>query len=276
VLKKEIIMKTVISNDGTPIAFDKSGQGPALILVGGATATRGAATSLAAALTPDFTVYTYDRRGRGDSGDTLPYAVEREVEDIDALITEAGGKAFVLGHSSGAALALEAARLLPTRITKLALYEPPFIIDNSRPPAPADYTQRLNELVSSGHRGEAVELFMTVVGGPDAMIVQMRQSPMWPGLEALAHTLAYDAAIMGDTMRGNPLSLRKWSTVAAPTLVMDGTVFFGREEGHKFMRHAAQEITAIIPGAQHRILEGQDHGPADDVLVPVLKEFFLG
>lgn len=269
-------MKTVFSKDGTPIAFDKPGQGPALILVSGATATREAATSLAAALAPDFTVYAYDRRGRGDSGDTAPYAVEREVEDIDALITEAGGKAFVLGHSSGAVLALEAARLLPTRIMKLALYEPPFIIDNSRPPAPADYIQRLNELIASGRRGDAVELFMTVVGSPPEMMAQMRQSPMWPRLEALAHTLAYDAAVMGDTMRGNPLSLRKWSTVTVPTLVMDGTVFFGREEGHEFLRHAAQEITAIIPGAQHRTMEGQDHGPADDVLVPALKAFFLG
>lgn len=268
-------MKTVISKDGTPIAFDKSGQGPALILVSGATATRGAAASLAAALAPDFTVYAYDRRGRGDSGDTLPYAVEREVEDIDVLITEAGGKSFVLGHSSGAVLALEAARLLPTRIMKLALYEPPFIIDNSRPPAPADYTQRLNELISSGRRGDAVELFMSVVGVSAEMMAGMRQSPMWPGLEAVAHTLAYDGAIMGDTMRGNPLSLRKWSTVTVPTLVMDGTVFMGREEGHEFLRHAAQEIAAIIPGAQHRTLEGQDHGPTDDVLVPALKAFFL-
>lgn len=268
-------MKTVISKDGTHIAFDRSGHGPALILVGGATATREAAASLAAALAPDFTVFAYDRRGRGDSGDTAPYAVEREVEDIDALITEAGGKAFVLGHSSGAVLALEAARLLPTKITKLAVYEPPFIIDNSRPPAPEDYTQRLNELISSGRRGDAVELFMTVVGSPAEMMVMMRQSPMWPGLEALAHTLAYDGAIMGGTMRGNPQSLKKWSTVTVPTLVMDGTVFFGREEGHEFLRHAAQEIAAIIPGAQHRTLEGQDHGPADDVLVPVLREFFL-
>src|SRR4051812_5066097 len=137
--KRGNTMRTVISKDGTPIAFDQSGQGPALILVAGATATRLAEASLAAALASHFTVFAYDRRGWGESGDTAPYAVEREVEDIEALINEAGGAAFVFGHSSGAVLALEAARLLLTKITKLAVYEPPFIIDDSRPPAPEDY-----------------------------------------------------------------------------------------------------------------------------------------
>src|SRR5437899_8256880 len=141
-------MRKVISKDGTPIAFDQSGQGPAIILVAGATATRLAAASVAAALAPHFTVFAYDRRGRGESGDTAPYAVEREVEDIEALITEAGGSAFVFGHSSGAVLALEAARLLPSKITKLAMYEPPLIIDDSRPPAPANSVLHLNERVS--------------------------------------------------------------------------------------------------------------------------------
>ena len=269
-------MRKVISKDGTPIAFDQSGQGPALILVAGATATRQAEASIAAALAPDFTVFAYDRRGRGDSGDTLPYAVEREVEDIEALIDEAGGSAFVFGHSSGAVLALEAARLLPDKITKLALYEPPFIIDDSRPPSPQDYVPHLTELVSSGRRGEAVEYFMTVVGTPSEMMAQMRQSPMWPGLEEVAPTLAYDGAIMGNTMRGDPSSLKKWSGVTVPTLVMDGTVFMGREDSHVFMRHGAQELANILPNAQHRTLEGQDHGPADNVLAPALKEFFLG
>jgi len=269
-------MRKVISKDGTPIAFDQSGQGPAIILVAGATATRLAEASLAAALAPHFTVFAYDRRGRGDSGDTAPYAVEREVEDIEALITEAGGSAFVFGHSSGAVLALEAARLLPTRITKLALYEPPFIIDDSRPPAPQDYAKRLTELVSSGRRGEAVEYFMTEVGTPAEMMAQMRQSPMWPGLEAVANTLPYDITIIGDTQSGDPLTLRKWADVTVPALVMDGTVFLGREDSHVFMRHGADELANILPDAQRRTLEGQDHGPADDVLAPALKEFFLG
>ncbi len=268
-------MKKVLSRDGTAIAFDRSGQGPALILVGGATVTRQAEAGLAAALAPHFTVFAYDRRGRGDSGDTAPYAVEREVEDIDALIGEAGGTAFVFGHSSGAVLALEAARLLPTRIPKLALYEPPFIIDDSRPPAPTDYVARLTQLVAEGRRGDAVALFMTVVGMPAEAIAQMRQSPMWPGLEAIAPTLAYDGTIIGNTESGDPSTLRKWASVRVPTLVMDGTVFLGSEEKHTFMRNAATELARVLPHARHRTLEGQDHGPADDVLVPALVEFFL-
>ncbi|HEX3640488.1 MAG TPA: alpha/beta hydrolase [Ktedonobacteraceae bacterium] len=269
-------MRKVISKDGTPIAFDQSGQGPVLILVAGATATRFAEAELAAALAPHFAVCAYDRRGRGDSGDTAPYAVEREVEDLDALITEAGGTAFVFGHSSGAVLALEAARLLPTKITKLAVYEPPFIIDESRPAAPQDYASHLIELVSSGRRGEAVEYFMREVGAPAEMIAQMRQSPMWSGLEEVAYTLAYDVTIMADTQRGKPLPRDKWACVTVPTLVMDGTVFLGREEHHGFLRHGAQELATILPNARHRTLEGQDHGPADEVLVPALKAFFLG
>ncbi len=175
----------------------------------------------------------------------------------------------------GAVLALEAARLLPTKITKLALYEPPFIIDDSRPPAPEDFAAHLTELVAAGRRGEAVEYFMTNVGSPAEMVAQMRQSPMWPGLEELAHTLAYDVTIIGDTESGDPLSLRKWAGVTVPTLVMDGTVFFGCEESHVFMRHGAQELANILPDAQHRTLEGQDHGPADEVLVPALQGFFF-
>src|SRR5437763_4329233 len=166
IYKRRNTMRKVISKDGTPIAFDRSGHGPTLILVAGATATRLAEASLAVALAPHFTVFAYDRRGRGDSGNTAPYAVEREVEDIDALINEAGGAAFVFGHSSGAVLSLEAARRLSTKITKLAVYEPPFIIDDSRPPAPQDYAPHLMALVSSGRRREAAAYCMTEVGAP--------------------------------------------------------------------------------------------------------------
>lgn len=269
-------MRKVISKDGTPIAFDRSGRGPALILVAAASATRLDQTSLAAALAPYFTVFAYDRRGRGDSGDTLPYAVEREVEDIDALIQEAGGSTFVFGHSSGAVLGLEAARLLPARIMKLAVYEAPFIIDDSRPPTPKDFLARLNGLLAEGRRGDAVELWQKNIGIPAEMIAQMRQWPMWAGLEANAATLPYDMMIMGDTQSGSPLPLRKWASVTVPTLVMDGTLFLGREDGHAWMRHGADELARILPDAQRRTLAGQDHGPADEVLVPALKEFFTG
>jgi pimeloyl-ACP methyl ester carboxylesterase len=269
-------MKSVISKDGTRIAFDQSGQGPALILVAGASATRMDEASVAAALVPYFTVFAYDRRARGDSGDTPPYSVEREVEDIEALIDEAGGSAFLFGHSSGAVLALEAARLLPGTVTKLAVYEPPFIIDDSRPPAPADFASHLNELVSSDRRGEAIEAFMTFVGTPPEMIAQMRQSPMWPRMEADAQSFVYDATVVADTERGDPSALKKWESTTVPALVMDGTVFLGRPERHEFMRHGADELARVLPNAQRRTLDGQDHGPAVDVLVPALREFYLG
>ena len=264
-------MRTVRSKDGTPIAFDQSGQGPTLILVNGATATRLAAVSLAAALVPHFTVFAYDRRGRGDSGDTLPYAVEREVEDIDALISEAGGSACVFGHSSGAVLALEAARLLPNKIEKLALYEPPFIIDDSRPPVPSDYVAHLNELLAAGRRRETVEYFFSdAMRLPAEMLAQMQQSPMWPQLEAVAHTIPYDGTIMGDTMRGNPATLRKWAAVSVPTLVMVGGA------SPTFFHTGTRALAELLPHAQYRALAGQNHGPADDVLVPALQAFLLG
>src|SRR5260370_4912655 len=185
VYKKGNTMRTVICKDGTPIAFDQSGHGPALILVAGATATRLAEASLAAALAPHFTVFAYDRRVRGDSGDTAPYAVEREVEDLDALITEAGGKAFVFGHSSGAVLGLEATRLLPDKIEKLAIYEPPFIIDDSRPPVTRDYVPHLNELIAAGGPSEDVEYFLIdPMPVPADMVAQMRNPPRWPPIQA--------------------------------------------------------------------------------------------
>ena len=216
-------------------------------------------------------MFAYDRRGRGDSGDTSPYAVEREVEDIDALITEAGGSAYVFGHSSGAVLALEAARLLKGRIEKLAMYEPPFIIDDSRPPIPQDYVPHLNKLISEGRRSEAVEYFMIdVVLVPAEMVAQMRSTPMWPQIEAVAHTIPYDGAIMGDTMSGNPATLKKWASVTVPTLVMVGGA------SPAFFHNGAQTLVDILPNATLRTLAGQDHGPADDVLAPVLVEFFKG
>jgi pimeloyl-ACP methyl ester carboxylesterase len=262
-------MNKVTSKDGTTVAFDQSGQGPALILVAPATATRFAQASLAASLSPHFTVFAYDRRGRGDSSDTRPYAVEREVEDLDALITYAGGSAFVFGHSSGAVLALEAARLLPSKIKKLALYEPPFIIDNSRPPIPQDYVPHLNELIAAGRREEAVEYFMIdAMLVPSEMVAQMRNTPMWPQLVAVAHTIPYDGIIMGDTMSGNPSTLRKYASVTVPTLVMVGGA------SPAFFHNGTQTLANILPHAQHRTLPGQTHGPADEILVPVLIEFF--
>jgi pimeloyl-ACP methyl ester carboxylesterase len=231
---------------------------------------------VAAALAPYFTVFAYDRRGRGGSGDTAPYAVEREIEDLDAIIKAAGGPSYVFGHSSGAVLALDAALAIASKITKLAIYEPPFIVDASRPPMPEDFTRRLTELVAAGRRGDAVAYWQTQLGVPAEAIAHMRQSPMWAGLEAVAPTLPYDATIMGDTQRGDPAPLRKWASVAVPTLVMDGTVMMGSEEAHAFMRHGADALASVLPNAQRLTLEGQDHGPSDEALVPALREYFLG
>ncbi len=261
-------MHKVTSKDGTAIAFDKTGQGPAIILVGGALSDRSAAAAAAPLLAPHFTVFAYDRRGRGDSGDRAPYAVEREVEDIAALIKEAGGSAFVFGHSSGAVLALEAAAR-GLAITRLALYEPPFIVDDSRPPLPKDYVAQLDKLVSAGRRGDAVEYFMTeAVGVPDDMLAQMRDMPMWAEMERMAHTLAYDGKIMGDNMAGNSLRAKQWASVTAPTLVMDGGA------SPAWARNAVQAVADALPNAQRRTLEGQTHGADPAALAPILVEFF--
>ncbi len=259
--------KTVISRDGTPIAFDQSGQGPALILVAGALNTR-ASSSLAARLAPHFTVFNYDRRGRGESGDTLPYAVEREVEDIDALITEAGGSAFLFGHSSGGALALDAAlQLGGEKVKKLAIYEVPYNDAREFQRAWRVYIQRLTELLSVDRRGDAVALFMQFVGTPAEQIEGMRQSPAWPTLEAIGPTLAYDhTAIMGEDLS---VPIERAAQVRMPTLVMNGDASF------PFMYETARTLSQAIPHAQFRTLQGQDHGPADEVLAPVLEEFFL-
>lgn len=261
---------SVRSADDTPIAFDRTGDGPPLILVGGALSDRTSAAPLAALLTPRFTVYAVDRRGRGDSGDTPPYAVEREVEDLEALIDDAGGSAFVFGHSSGAALAIEAAvRGLP--ILKLALYEPPFIVDDSRAPLPDDYVRTLQELASTGRPGDAVAYFMTTgVGLPSETVEQMRHAPMWPVMEALAHTLVYDGAVMGTNMSGRPLPHEWASAVTMPTLVMDGG------NSPTWQTHAVDALGALLPDVRRRTLEGQDHGADPEVLAPILTDFFVG
>ena len=266
-------MNTVASKDGTSIAFDRSGKGPALILVGGAFQHRALDPStarLAELLSPNFTVFRYDRRGRGDSGDTAPYAVEREIEDVDALIQDGGGTAFLFGMSSGAVLALDAAAH-GLAVTKLALYEPPFIVDDSRPPLPDDYRERLTGLLAMVRRGDAVELFMTEgVGVPAEAVAPMRDMPFWSGLEAVAHTLPYDAAIMGDTLSGSPLPAERWAGVTIPTLVADG------DASPAWVRNAVAALVETLPDARRRTLEGQTHEVDPEVLAPVVEEFLAG
>jgi pimeloyl-ACP methyl ester carboxylesterase len=260
-------MHAATSSDGTTIAFDRSGHGPPVIFVGGALTDRSASEPMAALLDPHFTVFSYDRRGRGDSGDTPPYAVQREIEDIGALIDEAGGSASVVGGSSGAVLALEAAAGgLP--ITRLALYEPPFIVDDSRAPLRSDYVTTLTELAAAGLRGDAVEFFMTEgVEVPADVVAEMRSAPYWAALENVAHTLAYDGAVMGDMMSGTPLPLRRFASVEVPTLVIDGGA------SPAWARSAVAAIVDVLRNAQRRTLEGQTHDVAPEALAPVVGEF---
>jgi pimeloyl-ACP methyl ester carboxylesterase len=263
--QKENIMGKVISKDGTSIAYNQSGNGSPIILVDGAMCYRafGPMEKLSALLSEHFRVFTYDRRGRGESGDTAPYAVEREIEDIEALINEAGGSAFVYAISSGAGLALSAAAR-GLAIKKLALYEPPFTLAGLGQRQSEEYVTRLNELVSAGRQGEAVELFMTRTGMPPEAIAQMRNAPMWPMFEAIAPTLVYDAIIMGDSS----VPTEQAATVLVPTLVMDGGA------SPAWMREAAQAVADVLPHAQHRTISGQTHDVEASALAPVLEEFF--
>ncbi|MGN7356743.1 alpha/beta fold hydrolase [Paenibacillus sp. SAF-054] len=265
-------METVISKDGTQIAYIKQGSGPALILVSSAAADHQDAERLAKQLSAHYTVFNYDRRGRGRSTDIAPYAVEREVEDIGALIEIAGGQASLFGSSSGAVLALEAANVLGDRVAKLYLFEPPFIINDSRKPVPADYVLQLNSLTEAGKKSEAVEYFAAeALGIPGEFIDYMKVDPSWNKMEDLSHTLAYDGLIMGSTQSGKPLPTNRW-VVNIPTLIMAG----GNSE--VVFREAAQALGKLLPKATIHTLAGQDHSAvimAPEVLAKTVADFDL-
>jgi pimeloyl-ACP methyl ester carboxylesterase len=255
-----------MSADGTLIAFEQMGAGPPLVLVAGASCDAARMRPTAEHLARDFAVINYDRRGRGASGDTLPYAVEREVEDLAALIARAGGRASVYGHSSGAALALHAvAAGLP--IDRLILHEPPYSpdIEDHRREA-REYGRQLEAMLAEGRRGDALELFFTLVMPPD-MVGEMRRGPGWPALEALAHTLAYDSALMGDVSRGGAVPTDVAARVTVPTLVLVGGA------SPDWMIDVGREVADTVQDGQHRILDGQEHVVPPEVLAPVLKEF---
>jgi pimeloyl-ACP methyl ester carboxylesterase len=249
-------MDRVTSRDGTGLAVDRSGAGPALILVLGAFNDRAAGAPLAQSLAPRFTVYNYDRRGRGASGDTAPYAVEREIEDLEALIAAAGGAAAVFGYSSGALLALRAAAH-GLALSRLALYDPPPAGGRA-----GQLAQPLADLIAAGRRGEAVELFQTgAVGLPPAVVAQMRTAPFRPALERIAHTLVYDATLLQALPPGLLASVR------LPTLVLDG------EHSHPALRAAAHALAGALPNARYQTLPGQGHDLAPDVVAAALAEF---
>jgi pimeloyl-ACP methyl ester carboxylesterase len=264
-------MESVTSRDGTEIAFDRHGEGSPVVLVGGAFQHRDIdppTAQLASLLGERFSVYHYDRRGRGDSGDAEAYSPEREIEDLEALIDLAGGPASVFGNSSGAVLALDAAAS-GLAIERLTLYEPPFIVDDSRPPVPEDYREQLVKLISAGRRDEAVGLFLTGPAEvPAEFVAQMRNAPIWPAFESVAHTLAYDAAFVEGTQGGWPLPAGRWDSVTMPTLVLDGGA------SPTWVRNAALAIAGLLPDARRSTLEGQTHEVDPEVLAPVLKDFF--
>jgi len=261
-------MNKVTSADGTPIAFERFGAGRPVIVVGGATCDRAMTRPLAERLAQHFNVINYDRRGRGDSGDTAPYAVEREIEDLGALVAEAGGTASVYGHSSGAGLALHAAAFgLP--IAKLVLHEPPFVPDGEEERRTSrEYAEKLKAILAEGHRGDAVELFMTIVGTPLEMVGQMRSEPWWAGMEAVAPTLAYDSEVMGDVSRGGTIPADLVGAVTVPALVLCGGA------SPAWMIDIGRQIADALPHGQLSALEGQEHVVAPEVLAPVLVEFF--
>jgi pimeloyl-ACP methyl ester carboxylesterase len=262
-------MGRVTSRDGTSIAYDKVGQGPAVILTG----NRGENAPLAAELAERFTVYNYDQRGMGDSGDTQPYAVAREIEDIDALIEVAGGSAHLYGISAGGALALEAAAAGST-IDRLAVYEVPYGLTGG-PKQWREYVDKLTALLAEGRRGDAFALFMRMAGSPAEDVAAVRVSPFWPACEAIAHTRAYGAACLGED--GEPPAARL-ATIGQPTLVMTGD----RLDPHMAelpadaFRRAADAIAASLPNAERQTIEGQTHMVEAKAIAPALVRFFGG
>jgi pimeloyl-ACP methyl ester carboxylesterase len=255
-------METARSADGTALAYEVEGQGPPLVVVTGAFNDRKTTADLAALLAADFTVLRYDRRGRGDSGDAPAYAVEREVEDLAAIIDAAGGGAFAYGHSSGAALALlTAASGVP--ITKLVAYEPPYRVDGGGDPGLAD---RLWADVAAGDRVGAVKRFLAeAIGVPPEAVAVAEHWPDWPGMLAIAHTLPYDLTLVGDG--SVPSSL---AAVAVPTLVLHG------DRSFDWIVDGMAELVRTIPSAIGRVMIDQDHGVAPEVIGPELRAFFLG
>jgi len=265
-------MPAAISNDGTSIAYERAGSGPGLVLVGGGLDDGSENAPLVGELASDFTVLNYARRGRGQSGDTGPYAVEREVEDLAALIAEAGGSAHVYGVSSGGALALEAAAA-GLAIDRLAVYEVPYNLADDWPPRWAQYREELDALLAVDCRGEAVERFMRLAETPETTIAQARNAPFWPALEALAPTLAYDAACLGD---GQPPTERL-RTIRHATLVATGGAHdHDAAEWVRALAPAADAIAAAIPNAERHTLEGQGHVADPKVVARLLGRFFAG
>lgn len=260
-----------VSEDGTRIAYDVKGTGPVLVIVEGALCRRemGSAQILTPSLADRFSVVAYDRRGRGESSNTQPYDVQREVEDLVAVLDAVGPDAYVFGASSGAALALEAARQgVPMKA--LAVYEAPFIVDDTHAPNSLDLPEQIERLVAADRRGAAVKLFMKVVGVPAPMRAVMPLFPMWKGLKAIAHTLAYDFRIVIGFMQGAPLPAGHYGSVTPKTLVIAGG------KSPTYMQNAQAAIAGQLPAGRLLTLHGQTHMINAKATAPVLVEHFVG
>ena len=253
--------ETTTSADGTTIAFERAGAGPAVIVVGGAMNHRHSDGGLVPLLAHRFTVVTYDRRGRGDSGDTLPYAPAREIEDLTALIDAVGGSAMVFGHSSGAMLGLETAAA-GASISKLAVYEPPYLSDPSRGATARTAAEGIRAALDAGDRAEAVAIFIRNTGAP--FDPALKDAPWFGGLTALAHTLPYDMELVGDSS----VPAERLARISVPTLGM-----YGGASGD-WARNAIAAVTAAIPGASQVVVEGQTHAATPESRAPILIEFF--
>jgi pimeloyl-ACP methyl ester carboxylesterase len=266
-------MAHVTSKDGTQIAYSKVGSGPTLIIICGATQFRAFDASLAVLadlLAPQFTVITYDRRGRGESGNTLPFAPAREIEDIAALVQAGGGRASLLGYSSGAVVALEAA-VAGLPIDKVLMYEPPFVVPASGfPPPPADYVEALNKMTASGDKDGAPAYFLKTIGLPPEAIEGIKQSAMWPTMQSIGPTIAYDGQFMFDAYYTEEKFPARWKKATMPVLVLNG------DRSFPFMPMAAEAVAAALPNVSRKVLPGQDHGPTPDVIAPVIRDFLGG
>jgi len=260
-------MKKITSADGTEIAYEQSGEGPALILVGGALTDRVAQKPLAEALADRLSIINFDRRGRGDSGDKGPIDSEREIEDIAALIETAGGAASVYGHSSGASLALRvgAAGL---GIERLILHEPPFAPDGAteQMEGAKAYAEVLGAIVAEGRPADAVDAFMSATGTPDEIQEQLRRDPTWDRYVSMGGSLAWDSAAMGDA-DGSVIPHDLVAKVPAPTLVLEGTETF------PFMIEVGRTLVDELPDGTLTMLDGQHHEPAPETFASVVADF---
>lgn len=266
-------LSTLTSADGTTIAYQQIGSGPAIIVISNVAEDHTGVAGLVEALASDFTVISYDRRGRGASGDPQPYDPARELEDLAALIEVAGGSAALASGSGGSGLTLDAASALGDQVTGVYLYEPPFIVDDSKAPAPADYVEHQEALVAAGKRSEAVEFFMTeMIGVPAEYLGMMKADPSWEAMAALAHTYAYDGRILRGLQDGKPLPTDRW-TVEAPVAVAVGS------EGEPFIKAGAEALAGVLPSATVLTLAGHDHSAfwmAPEPVAAQVRAFLLG